>query len=363
MRKRNLLFGVCLAAMLLLLCSCAALADESYGKWSYTVNDSGQAIITAYNGYDADVDLAWNINGYTVVEIGEAAFMGNQNIQSVKLPIGVSIIRMDAFRNCESLQTVQLPSRLSTIEDGAFLGCTSLLELELPEMLSELGEEGCFEQWTKLIVAPDSDISGYAEAFGLTYEEKEADVSSANGERKAQATPVSAVCNEEDYQYKIKSGGAVIAAYIGNDSKIIIPSELGGYPVTVIGENAFSSCYNVESVIVPEGVIELERVAFRYCWELTSIQLPSTLRTIGDNAFYRCELLEEIEIPEGVTELGDRAFRGCIALSKVTLPSSISKISHYTFMECDEHLTIYGYTGSAADKYAKRWGYTFKSID
>ncbi len=349
--------------MFLLLCSCVSLADESYGKWSYTVNEDGQAIITAYNGNETDVELTWNINGYTVVEIGEGAFMGNKTIQSVKLPIGVSVIRMDAFRNCTNLQTVQLPSRLATIEDGAFLGCTSLTELMLPEVLSELGEEGCFEQWTKLIIAPDSDISGYAEYFGLQYEERAQDDSTATNKKKVQATPIPPTSNAEDYQYKIRSGGAVITAYVGNDSNIIIPSELDGYPVTVIGEDAFSSCYSITSVVVPEGVTELERVAFRYCWEMTSIQLPSTLRTIGDNAFYRCELLEEIEIPEGVTELGDHAFRGCIALSRVTLPSSLEKISHYTFFECDERLVIYGRSGSAAEQYATRWGYPFNSVD
>lgn len=360
MKKRNLLFWICLAALLLLLCSCAALADESYGKWSYTVNEDGQAIITAYNGNETDVDLAWNINGCMVVEIGEEAFMGNKTIQSVKLPIGVSVIRMDAFRDCTNLQTVQLPSRLATIEDGAFLGCTSLLEIEIPDSISELGEE-CFEYSTKLVITPGHWVADYARQLELKFEERVQSTNTANT-KQTYATQAPTT-NESDYEYKIRNGCAVITAYLGSDYNIMIPSELGGYPVMVIGEDAFSSCYSITSVIVPEGVTELERVAFRYCWEMTSIQLPSTLRTIGDNAFYRCELLEEIEIPEGVTALGDRAFRGCIALSRVTLPSSLEKISHYTFMECDSRLTIYGHSGSAAEQYAKRWGYPFNSVD
>jgi len=113
--------------------------------------------------------------------------------------------------------------------------------------------------------------------------------------------------------------------------------------------------------VVPEGVTELDRVAFRYCPGLVEVQLPSSLRKIGDNAFYRCEGLEEIVIPEGVTELGDRAFRGCTMLRKVTLPRSLKTIPWYAFFECHERLIIYGPSGSAAEIYAGRKGYNFVS--
>ena len=129
-----------------------------------------------------------------------------------------------------------------------------------------------------------------------------------------------------------------------------------------IGENAFSSCYSVETVVVPEGVTTLERVAFRYCTGLTEVQLPSSLRSIGDNAFYRCEGLEEITIPEGVTALGDRAFRGCLSLRRVTLPRSLKTIPWYAFFECHERLIIYGYGGSRAESYADQRGYGFVEI-
>lgn len=339
---------LCLLAAGIALIPLCALADTAFGDWTYTLNPDGQAVITHYSGKQGNVDLPWNIQGHMVGEIGMEAFAGNGHIETVKLPVGVSVIRENAFRDCVKLKKVELPSRLATIEDGAFLGCTALTELEIPDSVAELGEE-CFESWTRLTGSEDSIVGSYAKAVGLDYTEA------------AQATPAPQN-DEKKYQYEIRGGGAVITSYLGEESEVVIPSSLGGYPVWMIGENAFSSRYEVEKVVVPEGVTELDRVAFRYCTGLVEVQLPSSLRKIGDNAFYRCEGLEEIVIPEGVTELGDRAFRGCLSLRKVTLPRSLKTIPWYAFFECHERLVIYGYQGSAAEIYADRKGYHFVQI-
>ena len=337
---------ICLFICIILLCiPMISLADMNYGDWAYIMDPSGQVVITRYTGKDQNVEIAWNIRGHMVTEIGREAFAGNAAVETVKLPIGVSVIRENAFRDCANLKSVELPSRLATIEDGAFLGCEKLMELEIPESVAELGEE-CFESWTKLTGNENSIAGVYARAVGLTYGET------------AQATP-EPVNDAIHYQYEIRNGGAVITSYLGEEREVTIPAELGGYPVRIIGENAFSSRYEVEKVTVPEGVTELDRVAFRYCPGLTEVVLPSSLRKIGENAFYRCEGLEEIVIPEGVTELGDRAFRGCISLRKVTLPRSLKTIPWYAFFECHERLTIYAPSGSAAEIYAGRKGYNF----
>lgn len=312
---------------LALLAATAASADTTYGSWTYVLNDNGQIVITGYSGKDRNLEIPWNLDGRLVVEIGPGAFMNNEVIESVKLPIGVTILREDAFRNCMRLKSVTLPSRLSTIEDGVFVECISLLELSVPESVAEFGEVWCDSHLTLL----------------------------RPGNAAADSGPV------EAYQYEIRNGGAVITSYTGEDSEVIIPATLGGYPVRVIGENAFSSRYSVERVVVPEGVVELERVSFRYCHDMAEIVLPSTLRFIGDNAFYRCERLTRVEIPEGVVELGDRAFQGCGSLYDVTLPMSLKSIPWYAFNECSSRLVIHAPAGSAAQAYARNKGYNFNA--
>lgn len=345
MKRKVVALLLALGIAIILLLPYCALADSVYGDFAYVLNGEGQAVITHYSGREQNVELPWNIQGKMIAEIGVEAFAGNTSIRTVKLPIGVTVIRENAFRDCANLTRVELPSRLETIEDGAFLGCAALTELEIPESVAELGE-ACFESWTKLTGNDNSIAGDYAKAVGLNYGET------------VQATPAPKDTSAY-YQYKIRNGGAVITGYLGEESTVVIPSSLGGYPVQAIGEDAFSSCYAVERVIVPEGVTELERIAFRFCTGLTYIQLPSTLRSIGENAFYRCEGLEEIEIPEGVTELGNKAFRGCTRLQRVTLPRSLKTIPWYAFFECHARLTIYAPKGSAAETFAGRQGYKF----
>ena len=338
--------GVALIAVLLL--AGTALADNVSGDWSYTINADGQAIVTRYLGSQRDVELKWNLDDHMVVEIGEEAFAGNRTIRSIKLPVSVKVIRMNAFKDCAALEEIHLPSRLETIEDGAFLGCTALQTLEIPESVAEIGE-GCFETTTVLIGNAGSLAGAYADAMGMNYEEPS-------------NTPVpSSHQPEDDYQYEIRNGGVVITSYIGKEYAVEIPAQIAGYPVRVIGSNAFSSRYEVESVILPEGITEIEKTAFRYCTGLMSIQLPSTLQTIGEYAFFHCENLVEIEIPAGMTAIGSRAFQCCYRLQHVTMSAKMKTIPTNTFFECHSRLTIHAPSGSAAENFAYIKGYRFVS--
>jgi len=166
---------------------------------------------------------------------------------------------------------------------------------------------------------------------------------------------------EQNYQYKIQNGGVVITSYVGKEYVVEIPEEIAGYPVRVIGSNAFSSRYDVETVILPEGLIEIEKTAFRFCTGLMSIQLPSTLKTIGEYAFFHCENLVEIVIPDGMTALGSRAFQCCYRLQHVTMSAKMKTIPTNTFFECHSRLTIHAPSGSAAESFAHRKGYRFTS--
>lgn len=336
-----------LAALLLL--PVIALADQVSGDWQYTLNEDNQAIITRYLGRAREVNLPWQVDNHLICEIGEEAFAACTTVQSVKLPVGVTVIRFGAFRDCTQLQEVILPQRLETIEDEAFLGCTSLLMLTIPDSVAEIGES-CFDPITVLTGSADSLGLPYAEACGLTF----------LIEKEVIPEPVAAVSN---YQYRFQGEGVVITSYTGEESVVIIPATLDGYPVISVGTNAFSSRYSVERVVLPEGLIFLEKTAFRYCPALRSISFPSTLRSIGEYAFYRCENLEEVVLPDGLTELGSRAFQGCHSLRYATIPASVARIPYYTFFECHAQLTICAPRGSAAERFASSKGYHFSATD
>ena len=114
------------------------------------------------------------------------------------------------------------------------------------------------------------------------------------------------------------------------------------------------------TVIIEEGITSISYMAFSGYLNITSVSLPSSLRKIGDRAFSSCNSLEEIVIPDGVEEIGDKAFFNSYSLKKIEIPASVTKIGDGIFMSGNTNLVIYGEKDSAAEKYAAKWGITFK---
>lgn len=99
--------------------------------------------------------------------------------------------------------------------------------------------------------------------------------------------------------YYVSQGKARIAQYDGFETDITVPSELGGFPVTEIGANAFYYGERYSGVVVEK------------------IELPDTIEKIGESAFNSCQGIKEIQIPASVTEIGDLAFVNCTALENI----------------------------------------------
>ena len=114
---------------------------------------------------------------------------------------------------------------------------------------------------------------------------------------------------EDSYQYKILNDGtAVITKYVGKDTIISIPSEIGGKKVTIIGKGAFINRENLEEVAILDGVTSIGWNVFDSCTNLVNISIPDSLTSIDWSVFMRCTSLERINIPAGVTDIGVGVF-------------------------------------------------------
>lgn len=85
--------------------------------------------------------------------------------------------------------------------------------------------------------------------------------------------------------------------------------------------------------MIKEGCTEIGRWAFYYCQSLTSITLPSTLKTIGDAAFFGAGI-KQITIPKNVETIKEDAF-GQSPLEKITIPKK-TKNADYALQYCFE---------------------------
>ncbi len=77
--------------------------------------------------------------------------------------------------------------------------------------------------------------------------------------------------------YSVENGKATITGHNGEISgELVIPSTLGGYPVTSIGNWALNGRSGLTSVTIPDSVTNIGGSAFKNCTGLTSV----TIRTV-----------------------------------------------------------------------------------
>ena len=138
----------------------------------------------------------------------------------------------------------------------------------------------------------------------------------------------------ENLIYDVQNNHIKITGYINDPIEIIIPSKINGLPVTIIGDRAFEHCDNLESIIISDGVTEIEGSAFWDCHKLINIELPDSVTYIGNCAFAGCGKCEEIILPKGLIEISPSMFGKCYSLKKIEIPDKVTLIGDSAFHNC-----------------------------
>ena len=98
-------------------------------------------------------------------------------------------------------------------------------------------------------------------------------------------------------EYEIVSGQAYISdCTINVTGDFEIPESIDGYRVVGIGAYAFGGCNGLTSITIPSGVKSIGAYAFGECSDVISITIPSSVTSIGTYAFLNCKSLKNIEM-------------------------------------------------------------------
>ena len=366
--------------------------EGSGDMWDFW-GHKGDGYITNTEPWNAYCDVITKLalpEGLT--SIGDVAFNGCWRLQSAVIPGTVTSIGDYAFGACEALREVVIPEGVTNIGEAAFYACNSLSEVVLPGSVAYIGNHafcagpgltaitflnsscriasGCLEGCVNVTVFgySGSTAEHFAEAQGFPFV--------SLGDMIAEG-----VCGDT-LTWSFDSTTGVLTIEGEGDMWSYMNFKGDGFISEQQPWNAYKDM--ITGLSLPEGLTSIGDAAFNGCTELRSAVIPGTVTRIGDYAFGACHDLSELVIPEGVINVGEYAFVFCTSLSEAVLPASVEFVGTWAFAFCSdlrsitflnpmctimddcldstENVTVYGYSGSTADRFAEKQGFSFVSL-
>lgn len=273
----------------------ASSTAETYtsGDFSYTLDDDGNATLTAYTG-GKDLVLPEELDGHPVTKASDYIFADN-----------------------DTLETVSVSAAMTDLGDSCFFGCDNITSFSVAD--------------GNLVYAAQDDILYSKDnTFLIAY---------PNGKTEKTFTVPDGV-------EQIGTGAFGYAKL----QSITMPDS-----VTTINEWAFAYSTLTDVTFSP-NITAIYDYAFSYCADMKDWNLPEKLEYIGNAAFANCTGMTEIKLPESLTTIGMGAFTGT-GLTSITVPASVGSIGYCAIGYQDmttpvDGFIIYGVTGSKAQEYA-----------
>lgn len=171
------------------------------------------------------------------------------------------------------------------------------------------------------------------------------------------------VLTEGDFTYQLYTDHAVLTAYTGEDVSVSVPEEADGLPVTAI-KGAFAGNTAIQLVDLPKTVTAVSYGtggigAFENCTALQAVSMILTSR-VEYHSFRNCSALQTATLPQTVTLVGAGAFAACTGLNTLRVYSSDCTFGAASAVPAET--VLYGYAGSTAQAYAKKYDRTFLSF-
>ena len=312
----------------------------------------------------------------SVTIIGNGAFSGCFIPKDFTISDSVKTIGNYAFSECSGLNSITIPNSVTNIGEGAFYNCTSLSNIYISDSVTHIGRMALYNTaWYNTLSNIYNDR--YIYVGKVLYECKD-----YYSESVSIKNDTVGIADEAFSQCR----------YL---TSIAIPNS-----VKSIGKRAFEYCGELSNISIPNSVEYIGESAFSYCGELYNISIPDSVKYIGEDAFngtiwynsqpdglvmagniaykYKNTSIcpESITIKDGTLSITDNTFMDCSNLKTITIPKSVKNIGYRAFgykwyddggqtiySEKIDGFTVYGYSGTVAEKYAKVNGFLFVSLD
>lgn len=324
------------------------------------LSDNTLRLINGRDGIRGNIEIpeSAEIDGetYTVTEIGERAFFGVCDLETVKLPSSVTKIGKNAFTACQLLREVSGLEGVVDIDKEAFNLCSSLKDISSLKNVRHIGEHA-FYGCTSLEAIPSLE-----NLESMDYGTFENCTSLKNIElgNKITYMPEKALSDTDSISvYTIPASVESIEKNsFGTDTtskKFIAGSEAVKNLLINIGIN--SSCIKLENYSwnsnnqcsidgLTYAVNGSDTVYVSNCEENTyeEITIPKTITVdnkeytvteVGRNAFYQKNNIKKVTLPETIKKIGNYAFGYCSQLTYVNL-DDVDYIESSAFSYCSQ---------------------------
>lgn len=291
--------------------------------------------------------------------MGGAAFSGCNSLTTVRFINTSSTIiscGKQAFANCSALTSVVMDkfsigecafekiysttgtldfvaTNVERVETGAFSASTALCSVDIEGPLTSVASN-VFGNCSNIAIIRIYNTASKAATCGdnlLSCGDKATD--------KPAITSVTLHNIDLGYRalYNLKNDGVKISV-TGNYTSIGYQALAGAAiteftipaSVTSLGQNAFSNCKALKSVVFENVGTEMSigNDSFKSCSALETVKFNKNagIKYLGVFMFYECKALEYLSIPDSVTTLKTSAFYNCDALGPVYLPKNLATI-------------------------------------